>query len=336
MITVHCGLHKTGSSSIQLALELSSGKGRTIITPKPGDDRSETGWRDRLTKLAKSPNAVFSDESLLGSPYDGYQLAPARVAMLREALTGSRYQVVVYLRPHVDWLPSVYLQGVQEGRTIGPEEFWASIKDAPYLRWANLVDLLLRESGAEKVIARAHTRSRDAVADFFDVVGLGRPPRTGKTAIRENVSIGAAQAVLLRELSARAGVDDAQRHRFRTVFQQDLAAGAVRNLSPFPVIMHSEIAKQFSEDWASLVRSQMPNDDEGTFQLEKSRYGIDPERYAGGSLAEPYVGEEALRSLEVLILRQRINEKPKLAKVLHKFLHDPWGVPHAALRRMRR
>ena len=336
MITVHCGLHKTGSSSIQLALELSSGKGRTIVTPKPGDDRSETGWRERLVRLATSPNAVFSDESLLGSPYDGYQLAPARVAMLREALTGSRYQVVVYLRPHVDWLPSVYLQGVQEGRTIGPEEFWASIKDEPYLRWTNLLDLLQRESGAEQVIARAHTRSRDAVADFFDVVGLGKPPRTGKTAIRENVSIGAAQAVVLRELSAREGVDDAQRHRFRIAFQQDLAAGAVRNLSPFPAIMQSEMAEQFSGDWASLARSQVPNNDEATFRMEESRCGVGPEPYAGGSLADPCVREEALRSLEVLILRQRLGEKSVLAKALHKVLHDPWGVPHAALRRIRR
>jgi hypothetical protein len=174
------------------------------------------------------------------------------------------------------------------------------------------------------------------VADFFDVVGLGKPPRAGKTAIRENVSIGAAQAVLLRELSARDGADDTRRHRLRSVFQQDLAAGAVRNLSPFPVIVQSEIAEQFSGDWASLVRSHLPNGDEGTFQSEISRYDVSPEPYAGGSLADPCVGEEALRSLEVLILRQRIIEKSELAKVVHKLLNDPWGVPHAALRRMHR
>jgi hypothetical protein len=336
MITVHCGLHKTGSSSIQLALELSSGKGRTIVTPKPGDDRSETGWRDRLARLAKSPNAVFSDEGLLGSPYDGYRLAPARVAMLREALTGSRYQVVVYLRPHVGWLPSVYLQGVQEGRTIGPEEFWASIKDEPYLRWANLLDLLQRESGAEKVVPRAHTRSRDAVADFFDVVGLGKPPRTGKIAIRENVSIGAAQAVLLRELSARDGVDDAQRHRFRSVFQQDLAAGKMRHLSPFPVVTQDVIADTFMGDWTSIASRNLPDDESSVFQLAISQFRAGTAPFAGRSLVDPYVGEEALRSIQALVLNQRSEERPTLVRVVDKFRHDPWGVPHAALRRFRR
>jgi len=336
MITVHCGLHKTGSSSIQLALELSSKKGRTIVTPKPGDDRSETGWRDRLTKLAKSPNAVFSDEGLLGSPYDGYRLAPMRVAMLREALTGSRYQVVVYLRAHVDWLPSVYLQGVQEGRTIGPEEFWASIKDEPYLRWANLLDLLQRESGAEKVIPRAHTRSRDAVADFFDVVGLGKPPRTGKTAIRENVSIGAAQAVLLRQLNAGDGVDDAQRHKFRTVFQRDLAAGVMKSLSPFPAVVQSEIAETFVGDWTSLALSEWPRDETDLFQFEASRYRAGTAPYAGSSLVDPCISEEALRSLQVLLLMQPSADKSEFAKVVNKFRDDPRGIPHVALRRIRR
>lgn len=335
MITVHCGLHKTGSSSIQLALELSSGKGRTIVTPKPGDDRSETGWRDRLARLATSPNAVFSDEGLLGSPYDGYRLAPARAAMLRESLTGSRYKVVVYLRPHVDWLPSVYLQGVQEGRTVGPEEFWASIKDEPYLRWANLLDLLQRESGAEKVIARAHTRSRDAVADFFEGVGLGKPPRTGKTAIRENVSIGPAQAVLLREMNARAGVHDEQRRILRTVFQRDLAAGALKDLSPFPVITQSEIAEQFRGDWASLAVSNLAEDESCVFQSNSPPHGVATKPYAGGSLTDPYIGEEALRAIQCLAFIQRDNRDSGFVKLVNKVRQDPWGIPHAAIRRIR-
>ena len=87
MITVHVGLHKTGSSSIQVALELMrNSTRRVIVTPDPTDDRTEQGWVDRIKALAHSSDAIFSDENLLGTPYDGYQLAPKRVAILRSAL----------------------------------------------------------------------------------------------------------------------------------------------------------------------------------------------------------------------------------------------------------
>ena len=335
MITIHCGLHKTGSSSIQLALELCSKRGRTIVTPKPGDDRSEQGWRKRLSKVARAQDAVFSDENLLGSPYDGYQLAPERVAMLREAFHGARYQMVVYLRPHVDWLPSVYLQGVQEGRTIGPEDFWAAIKDEPYLRWANLMELLQRDSGAERVIARAHTRSRDAVADFFDVVGLGKPPRTGPTMIRENASIAATQAPLLRELNALPGVDDAQRELFRMVFQRDLASGANKTQSAFPETVQSEIAAHFGSDWSAVVANPFVADDMRVFQEELKRYEIAPTPYAGDSLQAVSIQTEALRSLRVLSLGYSVQRKSTYRRILEKSLQDPLGLPNAVVRRLR-
>lgn len=336
MITIHCGLHKTGSSSIQLALELCTKRGRTIVTPKPGDDRSEHGWRERLSKVARAQNAVFSDENLLGSPFDGYQLAPERVAILRDALAGTRYQIVVYLRPHVDWLPSVYLQGVQEGRTIGPEDFWAAIRDEPYLRWANLMELLKRDSGAERVIARAHTRSRDAVADFFEVVGLGKPPRTGRTMIQENVSIGAAQAPLLRELNGRDGIDDYERSLFRSMFQGQLAAGALRGLSPFPLPVQLEVSSSFRGDWSDCAAHHAPDEELRIFHAEISRYDPGTSHFAGSSLRDPFVSEEALRSLHALALSDQGPATSKFARLRFKLRHDPRSVPGAAIRRLRR
>jgi hypothetical protein len=336
MITIHCGMHKTGSSSIQLALELCSKRGRTIITPKPGDDQSEHGWRERLSIVARAQNAVFSDENLLGSPYNGYQLAPERVAMVRDALGGSRYQMVVYLRPHIDWLPSVYLQGVQQGRTLGPDEFWASVKNETYLRWTNLMELLQRESGAERVIARAHTRSRDAVADFFEVVGLGKPPRTGRTMIRENVSIGAAQAPILRELNSHQGVSDAQNQQFRRVFQQFLALEAQNGLSPFPEVLQSEIAIQFRSDWIDAALHSSSVEESQVFQGDLRRYDKDVLPFAGYSVNDDAVGEEALRCIRVLALNKQDNGESALTIALRKLLKDPIGALQAALRRMSR
>jgi hypothetical protein len=336
MITIHCGLHKTGSSSIQLALELCSKRGTRIVTPKPGDDLSENGWRERLSKVARAQDAVFSDENLLGSPYDGYHMAPERVAMLRDALGGFRYQIVVYLRPHIDWLPSVYLQGVQEGRTFGPDEFWTSVKNETYLRWENLMNLLQRESGAERVIARAHTRSRDAVADFFSVVGLGKPPRTGTTMIRENVSIGAAQAPLLRELNSPHGMSDGQHQQFRKVFQQFLALETQNGLSPFPEVLQSEIAIQLKSDWIHATIHSSSVEESQVFQRELPRYEASVLPFAGYSLNANYVGEEALRCIRVLALNKHEHDESALTGALRKLLKDPIGAPQAALRRISR
>jgi hypothetical protein len=336
MITIHCGLHKTGSSSIQLALELCSKRGRKIVTPNQGNDRSQHGWRERLSKAAIAQDVIFSDENLLGSPYEAYQSAPERVAMLREVLSGRTYQIVVYLRPHVDWLPSVYLQGVQEGRTIGPEDFWTSIKDEPYLRWVNLMELLQGESGAVRVIARAHTRSRDAVADFFEVVGLGKPPRTGKTMIRENVSIGAAQAPLLRELNSRKDVGDYERSMFRAMFQRQLAGGALEGLSPFPLAVQSEISSSYEGDWFDCAARYVPDEESSVFHAEANRYDTGAEPYAGGSIQDALVEEEALRSLQVLALSQQGHATSKLSRLAAKLRDDPQGLSFSLIRRIRR
>ena len=336
MITIHCGLHKTGSSSIQLALERCFTRGRTIVTPKPGDDRSEHGWRERLSKIAAAQHSIFSDENLLGSPYDGYQLAPVRIAMLREALHGVPYQIVVYLRPHVDWLPSVYLQGVQEGKTISTVDFWNSIKDEPYLRWSNLLHLLGSESGAEQVHARVHTGSRDAVADCFEFIGLGKPPRTGPTMIRENASIAAVQAPLLRQLNDLHGVDDAQRKQLRTVFQRDLALGADKTRSPFPLSVQSEIAAHLRSDWSAVIADAFAVDDLEEMQEALKRYDVGPAPYAGGSFEDVCIQTEALRSLRLLSLGYGVQRRSTLRRILEKSLHDPLSLPSAMTRRWRR
>jgi len=252
--------------------------------------------------------------------------------MLREALTGSQYQVVVYLRPHVDWLPSVYLQGVQEGRDFGPEDFWSSIKDEPYLRWTNLIDLLNRESGAEQVIARAYTNSRDSVADFFKVMSLGNPPQPGRRIIRENVSIRAVQAPILRELNSLESADDSQRRGFRAVFQQSLASSALSGLSPFPMDLQGEMARDLERDWSSLVIGQLG--DAEAFHVEASRYRGVTTPFAGSSIEDPLVREEVLRSIQWLSLN-RERDASLASRVLYKLLKSPKDLPEVTLRTLR-
>ena len=339
MITVHVGLHKTGSSSIQVALKLMrDSTHRLINTPDPTDDRTEQGWVDRIKALAHSSDAIFSDENLLGTPYDGYQLASKRVAILRSALGGVPYQLVVYLRPQPDWLPSVYLQGVQEGRTIKADEFWVGIKDQPLLSWPNLIGLLREESGAARVLVRAHTRSRDAVTDFFEVCGLGRPPRTGKTMIRINASIAAAQAPVLIALNELPDVTPEQRGQLRSVFQQVLAPGAPVGLSPFPEPVQCEIADKSRDDWLAVANSMAVDDphESSIFLNEAQRWSEPLLPFAGATLDDAAVQREALRSLRLLSLGHDVARPSRLKRLATKLRDDPAGVPQAFLRAVRR
>ena len=309
-----------------------------MIVPNPTDDRTEQGWSGRIKALASSSDAIFSDENLLGTPDDGYQLAPKRVAMLRDVLDGSSFQIVVYLRPQLDWLTSVYLQGVQEGRTIRAEEFWTGIKDEPLLEWSRLLDLLRKESGAERVIVRAHTRARDAVTDFFEVCSLGKPPRTGKTMIRINSSISAVQAPVLIALNELPDVTPEQRGQLRSVFQQALTPGAASGLSPFPESVQREIAERFREDWLVVAKSLVGAypEEAQVFRTESHRWLEPLVPFGGTSLDDPHVQREALRSLQFFALRHQVERATILKRLAIKLSDDPTGVPQAFLRAVRR
>ena len=339
MITIHCGIHKTGSSSIQLALALTRNTNRRIIiTPNPKDDRTEQGWANRIKQLTQSSDAIFSDENLLGTPDVGYHLAPKRLTMLRDALSGSSYQIVIYLRPQLDWLPSVYLQGVQSGRTIGAEEFWEEMKDQPLLKWSRLLELLRQESGAERVVIRAHTRSRDAVSDFFELCQLGKPPRTGKTMIRINSSIAAVQAPVLLALYEMPDVTPEQRKQLRHIFQQALAPGADFGTSPFPESIQREIGEHFREDWqvvADSLKGACP-DEAQTFRTESARWMEPIVPFGGDSLDDPLVKQETLRSLRLLSLSFDLKRASLLGRLFAKLRDDPEGAPQALFRALRR
>jgi hypothetical protein len=154
--------------------------------------------------------------------------------------------------------------------------------------------------------------------------------------IRENASIAAAQAPLLRELNGLPGVDDAQRKVFRTVFQRDLALGADKTQSPFPEAIQSEIAVQFRSDWSAVVADPFVAVDMNAFKEELKRYGIAPAPYAGGSLEVDSIQTEALRSLRVLSLGHDMQRQSTLRRILEKSLQDPLGLLNAVNRRWRR
>ena len=340
MITVHCGLHKTGSSAIQLALRgIPISASQKIVTPNPGDASSDDGLAQRLSVLTEVRDSIFSDENLLGEPYDGYQSAPERVSLLRSSLSGTRYQIVIYLRPQVDWLASVYLQGVQEGRTTDPGDFWASLASSDYLSWSALVNLLREGSGADRIIVRAYARSRDSVADFMGVCGFDGFLRTGRREIRENVSISPLQAPILVALNDEVGVTQERSSRRRRVFQSILVNQSAVRQSPFPEAMQLDIAEHFRSDWRAVTDSIQDSDpDEHALFSQLGRDWDDPPLpFPGKSVGDFAISQELLRCLGVLL--EDVGEpqsRGAWARAWTKLREDPQDLLSAAARRIHR
>lgn len=309
MITLHCGLHKTGSSSIQFALQHYA-RGRAVMVPRPGEDQSDGAWLSRLEQLARHPEGVLSDEKLLGSPFDGYRQAHERAELVSRALAGREFRIVVYLRPQIDWLPSVYLQGVQEGRPEDPDEFWARLADEPLLKWGALLDILQNRTGAAQVVARAFGGGRDAVADFLGLCGVRVHP--GMPAIAENVSIAPIQAPLLLALNRQPGITASERARLRDVFQSRLRPGAPSGWSAFPESVVEQVRARTLADWESVTARVSSTD-----PVEGERFAALVEAWARPALPFPGTAleglgarQELLRSVRVLAIDSGPRSRP--------------------------
>ena len=110
MLTIHAGLHKTGSSAIAQYFTKATAdrkhrlgfvRGRSPAFEIP---RSAAQWRDlTLGLLETHGDAVVAIDGILGSPWgesEMYLGAKERAEVLREAFTGrTDFQGVIYLRP---------------------------------------------------------------------------------------------------------------------------------------------------------------------------------------------------------------------------------------------
>jgi hypothetical protein len=306
------------------------------MVPSGHEDRSESGWALRLESLRKCPGVIFSDENLFGSPFDAYKDASRRASLVGDTLRGSPFEIVIYLRPQFDWLPSAYLHAVQTGQTTGPEDFWNSIEAAPNLHWLTLIETVQRVSGASRVTLRAFTPRRDCVADFFALCGLGSPPEPGSRAIRENVSITAAQAPLVASLNLRHRRTPADIVAFRDVFQNVLRPASPTTYSPFPEWMQQTILDRYREDWRGVSEyvARHDADEARRFSAEFDRWSGPVAEFAGRNLGDTAVQEEALRSLSVLAIHVAAQPPRPEVSVLRRLLRNPRGVRAALARRL--
>ena len=338
MITLHLGLHKTGSSSIQLALKNTRLPQQTsIITPAMGDGHMEDRFMKGLQDQDRTGHVIVSHEGLLGDAFDGYQDAPMRLQRVHEALEGIPYRIILYLRHNLSWLTSIYLQSIQGGSTTDPEDFWDSLRNSEYLFWSKLVSTILDVSDARRVLLRSFDSRADVVDDFFSCVKLGKPPRIGPQGFRENQSIQPVQAPLLRALNVHTHSDSNQAGANRRLFQVDLATEAPRYGSPFPESVQRDIQDQYRSDWQILAQmvSSLDPEEATRFAAASAKFSEEPKAFVGRGLSSALAQGEVIRSLQWIATTQRHDRHGPFARAYSKLSSDPLGVPFAIGRAIR-
>ncbi len=225
-ILLHAGLHKTGTTALQVFLAeaanhlleraiLYPATGRPDVAPHgqhniawqlAGDRRfqSRFGTVDELaTEIACfSGNAVLSSEdfeSVLGTPE---RLAP----LLRHpALRDHTFTVMLYVRDQVSYLEALFIELLQHGMVAPARVVCDQVLAEGVLRhraWAfhfdyiALLRRLWRVAGAS-VLVRAYEpgEKRSTVADFLSVAGLRPDASRGEAAQRIHARPGLAESL---------------------------------------------------------------------------------------------------------------------------------------------
>lgn len=203
MIILHLGLHKTGSSAIQHHLAAQGLASPAAWTQALKAGRLDPSWIAAARRRSNRRTVVLSEEATLGSMWNVYAEAPDRATRIGQAFEGSIDRVIVYVRPQIDWLESVYAQRLQRGETLHPDAFLAEMIDAPFLEWDRLVAPLITAFGHARLDVRAYPGRSGVVADFCSAANL--PNAQQPTEPRTNVSIPAPRLAILRALNERDG-----------------------------------------------------------------------------------------------------------------------------------
>jgi len=338
MITIHCGLHKTGSSAIQSALGMVTHRRDLFVTsPRIYDGGFDPAWASLVRREGQRRHVLVTSESLLGDPFLGYDDAADRALALHEALGSEGVSVVLYLRPQVEWIPSIYLQEIQQGGTTEPSSFWASLKGRRNLRWANLVDSLGQVFSGERLVVRPYVSGIDVVQDFFRTTGLGRAPAVSGGAIRENVSISSAQAAIMRALNEDSSLTRAQRTNIRTFFQLVVRSKAGSAHSPFPRDVQVEISAEYEGDWRDVAELLAEYGGGEDFMNAMPQANTTLRDYAPPLPSDDPSVAELLRVVREMALRGDLDsDQSPWQRAVSKAQSNPRDIPYAIVRWLQR
>jgi hypothetical protein len=161
---IHIGTHKTGTTSIQCALQ-------NILQPAV----KELWCARKVVRLPKFTNGVTCFEGYSGDHTIGYLNADVIAESLRLATSHLPTTIVVYLRRQDDFIQSMYSQMLKQGASYTFKEYIAQF-DGRHFNWDYLVRCY--KDRFENVIVRPYCS--DVVADFCNLIVPDKYARRNK------------------------------------------------------------------------------------------------------------------------------------------------------------
>jgi hypothetical protein len=174
-------------------------------------ERAVAAGRARLMELGALPGihtVLLSNESVLGEPVMPgnpafFPRLDPSVSALRALFDGYDVEVVYFIRPFTDFIPSFYVQHVRKGAVQSFEDFCAAL-DGDSLRWTRVVAALVQAFGADRVHVYEHAALRARPAETcraaFGPYAPGLPDFAAGSYSR-NRSVGPGMLALYRGMN---------------------------------------------------------------------------------------------------------------------------------------
>jgi len=238
-VVLHVGLHKTGTTFLQqnvfplidpLAVDYNpTGIREAIKSVYRSNYRSAVVERESLAirKIVQNANRpiLISYELMSGSPWINYADLDDMVDVLKKSFDTAT--VVIVLRNQIDWLTSLYQEGLKDGVSASPAKFFSSGKRSPKTHWhegveacefdfAKIVETYERRfgPGQTKVLFYETLRSDpNRFLDRFESVSAITMPRHFDNS-RVNPGLGASGVLCLARLRQLPFQSPFPRHRW--------------------------------------------------------------------------------------------------------------------------
>lgn len=281
-LILHVGTHKTGSTSIQRTVSLLARKRASGVTDLSNPMRAfiptlgtageipfldaKASIQDALATHTRDGRVnIWSNEVLLGNPYQAYPHSSRTMERLAQVTEGYDVHCVIYFRRQDSFIESLYKQSLQEGNAHTTEEFIALLP-LDRFGWNHLADSLVSAFGETRVSIFPYSASghQGVVERFLAAAGL---PAEAKPEPVENIGLTAPQAEIARVVNAT--MREPERKRLRWLFQRCNQLAEVSPASLLPRQIRERFAREFGESNRALAARFWPQEvDHWGFQDE--------------------------------------------------------------------
>jgi hypothetical protein len=180
--------------------------------------------------------------------------------LLGTALDGREVQVIVYLRPQVEHVMSLYSTVLRGGHTETPDTFvesWMSRWNGPYFNYKSLIDLWANAFGRESLRVRSYASVKPmehgVVSDFLSVMGIDATQDGIKLPHMAHMSMGARAADIILAMNRQdPKMPQPARRAILGWVRHDLRGGKIRSdpdvLRRFQALFHDG-NQEVIENW---------------------------------------------------------------------------------------